>query len=73
MLHGLLVKVDTKLHVPKEQVLGSKPALEISLCNMVSLILILQETEAKSCKCYGSVTIKYVRLRAVFSLKPRSA
>ena len=25
---GLLVKVDTKLHVPKEQVLGNKPELE---------------------------------------------
>ena len=24
----LLVKVDTKLHVPKEQVLGNKPELE---------------------------------------------
>ena len=28
--------------------------------------------EAKSCKCFGSVTIGYVRLRALFSLKPRS-
>ena len=38
---GLLLKVDTKLHVPKEQVLGNKLELEISLGNMVSLILIL--------------------------------
>ena len=67
---GLLVKVDTKLHVPKKQVLGNKPELEISLGNMVSLTLIYTlGTEAKSCKCDGSVTIKYVRLRTVFSLK----
>ena len=40
---GLLVKVDTKVHVLKEQVLGNKPELEISLDNMVSLTLILSE------------------------------
>ena len=40
---GLLVKVDTKVHVPKEQVLGNKPELEISLDNIVSLTLILSE------------------------------